>query len=64
MYVEINFLDNVKHDIAKAKILNKLNQKHLTEYHIRYVNRIIDCESGRVSYKEILRFFYIAIKRD
>jgi hypothetical protein len=56
MWVEkINFLDIVKHDIAKNKIQNKLCEKSLTEDDIRFVNRIIDCNNGRVSYKVTLK---------
>jgi len=56
MYVEkINFLDIVIHDIAKTKILNKLNEKSLSKDDIRFVNRIIHCDTNRVSYEVILR---------
>lgn len=56
MWIEkINYLEIVKHDIAKTKIQNKLCEKSLTEDDIRFVNRIIDCDNGRVSYKVILR---------
>lgn len=56
MYVEkINFLDIVKHDVVKTKILEKLEDKCLTEYDIRYINDIIHCDIGRVSYKVILK---------
>jgi hypothetical protein len=53
--VKINFLDIVKHDIAKNKIQKILGDKSLTEDDIRYVNRIINCDNGRVSYKVILK---------
>ena len=56
MYVEkINFLDIVIHDIAKTKIQNKLNEKSLSKDDIRFVNRIIHCDTNRVSYEVILR---------
>lgn len=56
MYVEkINFLDIVKHDVTKTKILEKLKDKCLTEYDIHYINDIIHCDTGRVSYKVILK---------
>ncbi len=56
MWVEkINYLDIVKHDVAKAKIQKIIGEKSLTEDDIRFVNRIIDCGNGCVSYKVILR---------
>jgi hypothetical protein len=56
MWIEkINFLDIVKHYIAKTKIQKILGEKSLTEDDIQFVNRIIDCGNGRVSYKVILR---------
>jgi hypothetical protein len=56
MWVEkINYLDIVKHDIAKTKIQKILGEKTLIEDDIRFVNRIIDCGNGRVSYKVMLR---------
>lgn len=56
MYVEKNnFLNIVKHDIAKTKIQAKLSEKSLTEYDIIHVQRTIHCERKRVSYKVILR---------
>jgi hypothetical protein len=56
MWIEkINFLDIVKHDVAKIEIQKILGEKSLTEDDIRFVNRIIDCDNGRVSYKVILK---------
>ena len=56
MWVEkINFLDIVKHDVAKTEIRKILGEKTLTEDDIQFVNRIIDCDNGRVIYKVILK---------
>ena len=52
---KINFLDIVKHDVTKIEIQKILGEKSLTEDDIRFVNRIIDCDNGRVRYKVILK---------
>jgi hypothetical protein len=52
---KINFLNIVKHDVAKTKIKKILGEKSLTEDAIQFVNRTIYCDNGRVSYKVILK---------
>jgi hypothetical protein len=52
---KINFLDIVKHYIAKNKIQKILGEKKLTEDDIRFIHINIYCDNNRVSYKVILK---------
>ena len=65
MWVEkINQLDRVKHNVAKTKIQNILNEKSLIDYDTILVQLIIDCESNKVSYKTMVKDVCFTIFED